>query len=131
MTVAEANKAVGGGFSAQAGADAACSYAKLTKAPSGVAVMLEHNKIARVEVRSGTTATSEGARIGDSEARINSLYSGRVTTTPHKYITGGHYLTVTPADGSQNRIVFETDGKVVKEYRAGVVPAVQLVERCG
>ena len=93
--------------------------------------MLENNKIARVEVRSGTVATAEGAHIGDSEARINSLYSGRVTTTPHKYTTGGHYLTITPVDGSQNRIVFETDGKVVTEYRAGALPAVAYVERCG
>ena len=131
MTVAEANKAVGGGFSSPPGADPGCSYARFTKAPNGVAVMVANNKIARVEVRSGTTATAEGARIGDSEAKINSLYPSRVTTTPHKYITSGHYLTVTPADGSQNRIVFETDGKVVKEYRAGALPAVQLVERCG
>lgn len=131
MTVAEANKAVGGGFSSPTGADPACSYAKFAQAPNGVAVMLANNKIARVEVRSGTTATADGARIGDSEAKINSLYKGQVTATPHKYISGGHYLTVTPADGSQNGIVFETDGKVVKEYRAGALPAVQLVERCG
>src|SRR5690242_10180458 len=130
MTVGQANTALGGGFSAPS-SDGSCTYARLTKAPPGVAVMLENNKIARVEVRSGTVATAEGARIGDSEARINSLYSGRVTTTPHKYTTGGHYLTITPVDGSQNRIVFETDGKVVTEYRAGALPAVAYVERCG
>ena len=130
MTVAEANKAVGGGFSAP-GSEGSCTYARLTKAPPGLAVMLENNKIARVEVRSGTIATAEGARIGNTEARINSLYSGRVTTTPHKYTTGGHYLTITPVDGSQNRIVFETDGKLVTEYRAGALPAVAYVERCG
>lgn len=129
MTVAEANKALGGGFSSPS--SDGCTYARLAKAPPGVAVMLENNKIARVEVRSGTTATAEGARIGDPESRINSLYSGRVTTTPHKYTTGGHYLTITPVDGSQNRIVFETDGKVVTEYRAGALPAVAYVERCG
>ena len=130
MTVAEANKAIGGGFSAPS-SDGSCTYARLNKAPAGVAVMLENNKIARVEVRSGDIATAEGARIGDTEARINSLYTGRVTTTPHKYTTGGHYLTIRPIDGSQNRIVFETDGKVVKEYRAGALPAVAYVERCG
>ncbi|HJP86795.1 MAG TPA: hypothetical protein VJ852_12445 [Gemmatimonadaceae bacterium] len=130
MTVAEANKALGGGFSAP-NSEGSCTYARLTKAPAGVAVMMENNKVARVEVRSGTTATAQGARIGDSEARINSIYGGRVTTTPHKYITGGHYLTITPVDGSQNRIVFETDGKAVTEYRAGALPAVAYVERCG
>ena len=130
MTVAQANSAVGGGFSA-VNSDGSCTYARLTKRPPGLSVMLENNKIARVEVRSGTIQTAEGVRIGDTEARINSLYSGRVTTTPHKYITGGHYLTVTPVDGSQNRLVFETDGKFVREFRGGALPAVAYVERCG
>ena len=131
MTVAEASKAVGGGFAAPAGADPACSYARLTKAPDGLAVMLENNKIARVEIRSGMIPTAEGARIGDTESRINSLYSGRVTTSPHKYTTGGPYLTVTPANDTTHRLVFETDGKAVTNYRAGVLPAVEYVERCG
>ena len=130
MTVAEANKVVGG-FSAPSGADPACSYANLKNAPDGLAVMLQNNKIARIEVRSGTLPTAEGARIGDAESRINSLYSGRVTTSAHKYVTGGHYLTITPATDTTHRIVFETDGKVVTNYRAGVLPAVEYVERCG
>jgi hypothetical protein len=88
-------------------------------------------KIARIEVRSGRTPTSLGARVGDSEARIKSLYAGRVTSSPHKYLPGGHYLTVTPADGSSNRIVFETNGKAVTEFRSGAQPAVEYVERCG
>jgi hypothetical protein len=131
MTVAEANKAVSGGFSAPPSADPACSYARTAKAPEGVAVMLQNNKIARVEIRNGSTPTAEGARIGDTESRINSLYSGRVTTSAHKYVTGGHYLTITPVNDTTHRIVFETDGKVVTNYRAGVLPAVEYVERCG
>lgn len=131
MTVAEAATAMGGGFGAPSGGARDCTYAALTKAPRGLAVMLENNRVARVEIRSGTIPTSLGARIGDSEARIKSLYAGRVTSTPHKYTPGGHYLTVTPADNSQNRIVFETDGKKVTEYRSGQLPAVEYVERCG
>ena len=131
MTVAEASKAIGGGFAAPAGEDPACSYAKLTKAPEGLAVMLVKGKIARFEIRSGTIATAEGARIGDTESRINTLYSGRVTTSPHKYATGGHYLTVASPSDTTHRIVFETDGKLVTNYRSGVLPAVEYVERCG
>lgn len=130
MTVAEAKSAVGGGFAAPKGYSGGCGYAVLVKGPSGLAVMLEDGKIARVEVRSGGIATAAGARIGDSESRIKSLYAGRVTSTPHKYVQGGHYLTVTPA-GSANRIVFETDGSKVTEYRSGQTPAVEQVERCG
>ena len=130
MTVAQANSAIGGGFAAPKGYSGGCGYAVLTKAPSGLAVMLDGGKIARVEVRSGGIATAAGARIGDAESRIKSLYAGRLTSTPHKYVSGGHYLTVTPS-GSANRIVFETDGSKVTEYRSGATPAVEQVERCG
>ena len=126
QTIAEANAAVGGGFS---GSTANCTYAVWPKAPAGVAVMLANGRVARVEVRSGSTATAAGARIGDSEARINSLYAGRVTSAPHKYNPGGHYMTVT--GGGSNRIVFETDGSSVTNYRAGRTPEVEQVERCG
>jgi len=131
MTVAQAAQANGGGIAPPRGGSSGCGYATLYKAPPGLAMMVENGKIARIEVRSGRTPTSLGARIGDSEARIKSLYTGRVASTPHKYLPGGHYLTVTPADGSANRIVFETDGKVVTEFRSGALPAVEYVERCG
>jgi hypothetical protein len=130
MTVAQAASAIGGGFAAPKGYSGGCGYAVLTKAPAGLAVMLEDGRIARIEVRNGGIATAAGAKIGDSETRIKSLYSGRVTSTPHKYVQGGHYLTVTAANPA-NRIVFETDGTKVTEYRSGRTPAVELVERCG
>jgi hypothetical protein len=131
MTVEQAAQANGGGIAPPRGGSSGCGYATLYKAPPGLAMMVENGKIARIEVRSGRTPTSLGARIGDSEARIKSLYTGRVASTPHKYLPGGHYVTVTPADGSANRIVFETDGKVVTEFRSGASPAVEYVERCG
>jgi hypothetical protein len=129
MTVSEANAAIGGGFAAPKGGASGCTYAVLTKAPRGLAVMLENGRVARVEVRSGSIATSTGAHIGDSESHIKSLYPG-IATTPHKYLTGGHYLTVTGSDPA-NRIVFETDGSKVTTFRSGKTPAVEYVEGCG
>jgi hypothetical protein len=129
MTVAQANTAIGGGFAAPKSGTAGCKYAVLTKAPRGLWVMLQDGRVARVEVRSGSIATSTGARIGDSEARIKTLYPG-VATTPHKYVAGGHYLTVTGSDPA-NRIVFETDGSKVTTFRSGRTPEVENVEGCG
>lgn len=87
----------------------------------------------------GHAATGKAARrndgrrsaIGDSEERIKSLYPNRVAVSPHKY-TDGHYLTVTPAEKADSayRIIFETDGKKVVHYRAGVRPQVEYVEGC-
>lgn len=87
-------------------------------------------QVARVEVTDSVVATTAGARVGDTETRINQLYPGRVQTSPHKY-TDGHYLTVrgSGADSVQ-RLVFETDGQRVTRYRGGRVPEVEWVEGC-
>jgi hypothetical protein len=129
MTIAQANAAIGGGFAAPKGGTSGCTYAALTKAPRGLWVMLQDGRVARVEVRSGSIATSTGARIGDSEARIKQLYPG-IATTPHKYVASGHYLTVMGSDPA-NRIVFETDGNKVTTFRSGRTPEVENVEGCG
>jgi hypothetical protein len=129
MTVAQANAAIGGGFAAPKGGTSGCTYAVLTKAPRGLWVMLQDGRVARVEVRSGSIATSTGARTGDTESRIETLYP-RVAVTPHKYVAGGNYLTVMGSDPT-NRIVFETDGSKVTTFRSGRTPEVENVEGCG
>jgi hypothetical protein len=108
----------------------ACAYVHPAHGPAGASVMVRGGEVARVQVDSGDVRTTEGARIGDSEARIDSLYAGRVTSSPHKY-TNGHYLTVKPAgEESPYRLVFETDGERVTRYRAGRLPEVEWVEGC-
>ena len=66
-------------------------------------------------------------------AKVGEAYGARVTTTPHKYVTGGHYLTVralSPVD-SALRMVFESEAGRIVRYRSGHVPEVEFVERCG
>jgi len=137
MTVDEARTALGGDLAMNAdnpdhpeGADR-CDYPRSARLPAGVQVMVQGQRVVRVEVDSGTAATAEGARIGDAEARIQQLYPGRVTVEPHKY-TDGHYLVVrsAAAGDTTNLLVFETDGRVVERFRAGQKPQVQWVEGC-
>lgn len=105
-----------------------CDYVR-PKSPKGLAFMVEKGEISRLEVRPGSNvATVAGAKIGDSEERIKSLYPG-IEVKPHKY-TDGHYLEFTPKNGGNNRIVFETDGKKVLRYQSGRLPAVEYVEGC-
>jgi hypothetical protein len=94
-------------------------------------IMAVGGQIARVEVRDATVATAAGARVGDTESRINALYPGRVQTGPHKY-TDGHYLVVRRGAGADSayRLVFETDGQRVTGYRGGRMPEVEWVEGC-
>jgi hypothetical protein len=137
MTLDEARTALGGDLAMNAdnpdhpeGADR-CDYPRSARLPAGVQMMVQGQRVVRVEVDSGTAATAEGARIGDAEARIEQLYPGRVTVEPHKY-TDGHYLVVrsAAAGDTTNLLVFETDGRVVKGFRAGQKPQVEWVEGC-
>jgi hypothetical protein len=108
-----------------------CVYAVWDSAPPGIRVMVEGGTVGRVDVTDGTTATAAGVRIGDAEARVDSLYPGRVRRLPHKY-TDGRYLIVVaqaPLD-TLLRLVFETDGERVTSYRAGRFPPVEYVEGC-
>jgi len=130
MTIAEATTALGGALVVPAEYDSTgCDYATWRGGPPGVHVMVDQGRIARVEVDSVGVATAAGARVGDSEERIKSLYPGRVTVTPHKY-EDGHYLTVNAVGDSSAAIVFETSKGRVTKYRTGRRPAVEYVEGC-
>ena len=133
MSVRDAATALHDSLTLPVGADtSACGTLAWRGGPPGVSVMFEHDRVARVDIRSGSVATDAGARIGDTESRIHSLYPGRVAVTPRKY-TSGHYLTVSPAAAADSafRIIFETDGVRVTGYRAGMLPQVAYVEGCG
>lgn len=130
MSAADAAAALGDGFSV-ADTVGECGYVHPREAPAGLSFMVVKGSIARTDIDSATVPTTEGARVGDSEARVQQLYAGRVAVSPHKY-TDGHYLTVTPAAAADSafRIIFETDGRRVINYRAGRLPEVEWIEGC-
>ena len=99
--------------------------------PDGVSVMVIKGKIARIDVDTGSVTTEDGAKIGDSEDRIKSIYGDEVKVEPHKYIEGGHYMTVVGDSASAGKaLMFETDGKRVTMFRGGRLPEVKWVEGC-
>lgn len=99
--------------------------------PEGVSVMVVKGDIARIDVDTGSVTTEDGAKIGDTEDRLKSIYDGDLQIGPHKYIEGGHYMTVMGDSASAGKaIVFETDGKRVTMFRAGRLPEVKWVEGC-
>jgi hypothetical protein len=129
MSVADAQAALGGQLREPQNRE--CDHVRPPTGPPGVLIMTVGDQVARVEVSDTTVATAAGARVGDSEARINMLYPDRVQTTPHKYVDG-HYLIVRRDAGADSiyRLVFETDGQRVTRYRGGRMPEVEWVERC-
>ena len=100
--------------------------------PDGVSVMVVKGKVARIDVDTGAVTTDDGAKIGDTEDRLKTIYGDDLQVAPHKYNPGWHYLTVMGDSASAGKaIVFETDGKKVTMFRAGRLPEVKWVEGCG
>jgi hypothetical protein len=110
-----------------------CYFIHPEKEPKGVDFMIIGGRVARIDVKTPEITTISGARVGHTEDQIKAIYPEQLTAEPHKYLEEGHYLTFIPNDPhySQFRLVFETDGKVVTTYRAGKLPEVEFVERCG
>ncbi|GAB4464441.1 MAG: hypothetical protein OHK0037_18440 [Elainellaceae cyanobacterium] len=95
--------------------------------------MVTDGRIARVDVGRGSSIkTLSGAGIGSTEAQIQQLYPGQITSTPHEYFDNGKYMTFVPKDEADKafRVIFETDNGRVIEYRAGKMPEVQYIEGC-
>jgi len=115
-------------------ADEGCTYLESTSLPEHLGFMFDNRRVVRVDVSSRSVAqTASGARVGDTEERIKALYPGRIRVEPHHYDPApSHYLIFVPKDSSGNRyrIVFETDGRVVTQFRVGFSRATALVEGC-
>jgi hypothetical protein len=105
-----------------------CGHVELSSDPH-VWFMVEHGRITRLETASRLFRTASGVRVGDSEARVHSIYGPRLEVQPHKYVDDGHYLIVRSAD-RKFALVMETDGKEVFNLLAGLVPSVEYVEGC-
>lgn len=110
-----------------------CFYVKPQSGTPDVLFMVTNNRIARVDVQGNSPITTiSGGRIGDTEAKIKSLYPGQIQVTPNKYNPNGHNLTFTPKNPNEGnyRVVFETDGNRVTTFRSGKLPEVEWVEGC-
>ncbi|MBW4611834.1 MAG: hypothetical protein KME21_00835 [Desmonostoc vinosum HA7617-LM4] len=132
MTVSQASQAAGTRLISDP-PNNDCYYVKPQREPKEIGFMVTAGRIARIDVwRNREITTLKGAKIGDTEARIKSLYPGQIKVTSHEYIIGGHYLTLIPKDRANRnyRVVFETDGKRVTSFRSGKLPEVEYVEGC-
>jgi len=113
--------------------DSGCAYLAIPGIPAGMRTMWVAATLARIDIGAPKLPTDRGAKIGDKQAKIESLYRGRVSAMPAKYDPRGKYLVVRPvppADSSR-RIVFETDSLTrVTRYRVGREPEVEWVEGC-
>src|SRR5690606_38148963 len=127
MTVGEA--AAAGGAVADPEPAAECRYVTFEQVPDGVSFMVIADSVRRVDADAPTVSTDRGVRVGDPIERVRERYT-ELETMPHKYTPGGFYLIVASPD-SLFRLVFETEADTVRQIRAGLMPQVLWVERCG
>lgn len=128
MTVRQASKAMGVPLVREQGYEETCYYVSPKSGFKDVAFMVTNGRIARIDITEKGHATNRGAKVGDTEARIRSLYRGMVKVSKHPYVDG-HYLRV-DMKGGRFSIIFETDGKRVTSFRAGKAEEVGYIEGC-
>ena len=131
MTVDEASKAANTQIVTESGGAESCSYGRLKGGKlKGLSFMVSNGNITRVDVNSREISTLKGAKVGDSEDRIKSLYVGQITINNLQYSQHGHTLTVTPRSRADQKylLVFETDGKRVTKFKSGLKSSVEASE---
>ena len=128
VSLAQALEAAPGLIEAGVGVQG-CEMAGIPGGRDEVRLMIVDGRVTRVDVYDPAVQTERGAKIGDPEDRIRELYPEGVEILPHKY-TDGHYLIVAPSNAGPYRLIFETDGRAVESFRAGVLPEVAWVEGC-
>lgn len=127
MTVAQASQALGTELVAPDG-KGECYYVQPKQGFRGVGFMVISGKIARIDIASKEYATDKGAKIGDTEEKIKSLYKG-ISVFPNTYDEKQNDMKVFSADENY-LIIFETNGKVVTGFRVGQAEEVGWIEGC-
>lgn len=139
MTVDEASRSAGIRLIKARSAgleDYQCSYVQPQRQPKGISFMVTKGHIARVDIDSERFTTLKGAKIGNTENQILSLYPDRIKVTPHPYVSrppqNGKYLTFVPKDAADKnyRLIFETSENRVTRFRSGKLPEVEYIEGC-
>ena len=98
--------------------------------PDAFRLMIIDDRIVRIEL-TGTTRlhTLSGAGIGTTEAALESLYGARLDVQPHKYVEGGHTITLRSGAGTEG-LRFETAKGAVTAIQAGPWEHLHYVEGC-
>ena len=87
-------------------------------------------RVSATETMDSPAETLSGVAVGDTEEEVYDTYAGQITSEPHVYVEGGHYLTFTPRNPADQdyKVVFFTDGSVVEEIHAGDAESAGSVE---
>jgi hypothetical protein len=132
MTVAAMGKELGDSALTRVSTRSACTYVRPAKVPHGASLMISNGLFVRVDVDSAGVLTKSGIGVGDSEVSVLVKSPGGARIESNKYSGPlAHNLVVTSSMDPGNAMIFETDGRAIRRFRAGTRAAVELNERCG
>ena len=130
MNRSDAEKAAGGTFESPEANDQACYIAQRAGQPE-IGYMFKDRKLARIDVRTPGVLAEGGGRVGMQVDEIRTLYAGHLVEQPGKSDPAARLLKVGGDKPGVGGILFEVDGKgVVARYRAGLPPALDVMEGC-
>ncbi|HEX2053547.1 MAG TPA: hypothetical protein VHJ78_07490 [Actinomycetota bacterium] len=128
----------------QAMAEKNCAYVSPSTIPgyipppdsgnkSPLAFMIVDGKLARIDILGGDFATAQGIKVGSEEKAVIDAYGNGEPLPPRAFIGPPYrYLTATPKEEEDKnyRMVFESDGAKVVNYRVGQLPQVENRQGC-
>jgi len=98
--------------------------------PDAFRLMIIGDRVVRLELTGATRLhTVSGAGIGTSEIALRRMYGARLDVQPHKYVAGGHTITLRSGAGTEG-LRFETANGVVTAIQAGPWEHLNYVEGC-
>src|SRR5699024_7445882 len=104
---------------------------KWVRSTSEFAFMIGDGKFVRYGTDSAKFVAPGGGKVGMGTQELQALYHDALQSAPHKYVEGGHDLSIAASGVSPAKLVFETDaaGKATA-WRVGLPPQVDFVEGC-
>ena len=98
--------------------------------PDAFRLMIIDDRVVRIELTGKTQLhTVGGAGIGTTEDELRKLYGTRLDVQPHKYVEGGHTITLRSGAGGEG-LRFETANGAVTALQAGPWEHLNYVEGC-
>jgi hypothetical protein len=112
-----------------------CDEFRPQRAPEGMIVMVEEDRLSRISLVSGSDVKTEHSLgVGDSASVVKAAYGATALVTPHKYLPApAGYITIwrtEPSGSNAGGLVYETgaDARVTHIHAGG--PSIGYVEGC-
>ena len=110
-----------------------CTYVENPEAYPGIDLMLNENRLVRIDVREGPWQSWSGATLGMTKAQILDIYGDAMTVDFHPYgdqdLESWAYMKLTSSNGRYAAIFELQDGKIAM-FRMGEEGAVGFIEGC-